>query len=428
MPSRPTIVRWMGFATGWFLFTCVSTVQAAWTQEIYVWQRQNGPDVTASLENFRTFADGFPILAAEVAWTSGGPPKIIRPPRDYAQLARLQRPFGLVLRVGSYAGSFSTDASATKTLTALVRSLLAEARAGGLTASELQVDFDCAESKLDGYRLWLEALHRAAEGTPIVFTALPAWLRHTEDFSRLAHAADGFVLQVHSLEKPTSPDTPFTLCDPARALAWAEQASRVGAPFRIALPTYGYLVAFDKTGKFIALAAEGPRVGWPAGTQVRTVRADAVAMANLSRSLAARRPSHCTGIIWFRLPVTGDRLNWDALTLATVMRGEIPSAKIAAEVTWPETGLAEISVVNTGATTEPLPDHVDLTWPKAVTPIAFDGLGGFRLDTHGTEGHGIVVNAGASPDAFLAPGRRVKIAWLRFPHELSLDACFPPKP
>jgi hypothetical protein len=417
----------MGFAVACWFLACAPWAQAAWTRELYVWQRQNGPDVTAALDEFRPLADGFHVLVAEVAWPGGGrPPAILRPPRDYARLAGLNRSIGLVLRVGPYAGPFASDDAAAKALVELARSLLAEARAARLTPSELQIDFDCAESKLDGYRSWLEALRTATGGVPLVFTALPVWLRHESAFDALARAADGFVLQVHSLEKPASPDATFTLCDPERTRAWAAQASRFGVPFRLALPTYGYLVAFDKTGRFFALAAEGARPDWLARTHVRVVRADAVAMATLARTLSANPPAHCTGIIWFRLPVAGDRLNWDARTLDTVFRGEIPSARLVLDVTWPEEGLVEITVANTGETTEPLPVRIDIKWPKPLQPIGSDGLGGFRLDVRGAEGQAVLVNVGAPPDALLAPGRRVKVAWFRFPHELPLDASFPP--
>ena len=145
-------------------------------------------------------------------------------------------------------------------------------------------------------------------------------------------------------------------------------------------------------------------------------------VGGLARTLAARPPAHCTGLIWFRLPVPGDRLNWDALTLATVLRGEIPATKLAVEIVWAEPGLAEVSIANLGQTTEPLPVRATITWPNAMPPIAFDGLGGFHLDVRGAEAQAVIVNDGAPPDALFAPGRRVKIAWLRFPHELSLDA------
>jgi hypothetical protein len=394
---------------------------AAWTREIYVWQRSQGAEVAAALDAAKPLADGFNVLAAEVAW-SAGKPVVSRFAPDYPSLAKLGRPVGLSLRVGTFPGPFAADDAVTKTLAALAASLLAEARAAGLEASEFQIDFDCAEAKLAGYRVWLGTFRQAVGKTPLVFTALPVWLGHEADFAALARAADGFILQVHSLEKPTAPGVPFTLCDPARALAWAASAGKVGVPFRVALPTYGYRVAFDAAGKFFALAAEGPAPAWPASTQVRVARADAVALAKLAQSLAAQPPPQCTGVIWFRLPVASDRLNWDWQTLAVILRGETPAAKITVAVEWPEPGLAEIVAVNTGTTSELPPARVTLRWPTAEKLLTSDGLGGFRLEARSGEAQMNAIAATLPPDAFLAPGQRRKIAWLRFAHELPLEA------
>ena len=414
--------RLLELAVG-LLLTIAVALAAVPTQEIYVWQRQQGPEVAAALEEAKGLADGFNVLAAEVAW-SGGRPSVSRFRPDYARLAKLGQPVGLSMRIATFPGPFASDDANAKALAALAASLLAEARASGLTPSELQIDFDCAEAKLAGYRLWLGTLRKATDKTPLVFTALPVWLGHEADFTALARMADGFVLQVHSLEKPGAPDAPFALCDPVRALAWAAQAGRAGVPFRIALPTYGYRVAFDATGKFFALAAEGPAPAWPPGTQVRVARADAVAMAKLAQALAAQPPAHFGGVIWFRLPMEGDHLNWVWPTLAAVLRGETPVAKIVVTVEWPEPGLAEVVAVNLGTTSEMPPGRVSLRWPMAEKLLAADGLGGFRLEGRG-EGGQMEVAATVPPDAFLAPGARRKIAWLRFSHEISLTATLP---
>ncbi len=403
---------------------CTVSARAAWTQEIYVWQRQPAPEVAAAMQEAKTLADGFNVLAAEVAW-SGGTPQVSRFAPDYAQLAKLGKPVGLSLRIGPFPGPFAADDAEGKTLAALAGTLLAEAQAAGLSPSELQVDFDCAEAKLAGYRTWLGALKAAAGRTPLVFTALPVWLNHEADFAALAHAADGFILQVHSLERPTAPDAPFSLCDPVRAQAWAVQAGRVGVPFRVALPTYGYLVAFDAAGKFFGLAAEGPTPTWPVGTQVRVARADAVQVAGLAHKLAAQPPPHCNGVIWFRLPVAGDRLNWDWTTLATVLHGGTPAAKMTVVVAWPEPGLAEIYAVNAGTTTEPPPARVTLRWPAGEKMLAADGLGGFQLEIQPGAAQMEAAATAVPPDALLAPGARRQIAWLRFSHALSLEASVP---
>jgi hypothetical protein len=133
-------------------------------------------------------------------------------------------------------------------------------------------------------------------------------------------------------------------------------------------------------------------------------------------------------VIWYRLPVTGDRLNWAALTLATVLRGEVPVARVGVEVTWPEPGLAEIVVVNSGQTTEPVPGAFDLRWAAEERLLASDGLGGFRLEMRSATTQASLRAAEVPVAGLLAPGRRLKIAWLRFPHEISLDVLPTPVP
>lgn len=392
---------------------------AAFTQELYVWQRSTGPAVAAALREFAPQCDGFNVLAAEVSWRNGSP-HITRTTLDYATLASLGRPVGLSLRVGAFAGPFAEEDAAAKMLAALAIEMLAAARRHGLEPAELQIDFDCAESKLAGYRNWLTALRTATDRTPLVFTALPAWLGHRDEFAALAAAAYGFVLQVHSLEKPTGPDAPFSLCDPERARRWIRQADEVGRPFRVALPTYGYTLAFDRAGTFLSLAAEGPRPNWPAGAQRRIVRSDPVALAALVRELRAQPPPHCTGLLWFRLPVAGDRLNWDAATLATVLRGETPTISLLAEATWPAPGLVEVVVRNTGQTSEPLPATLALTWSAEMRASGGDSLVGYRLSLPTSGGAARLDASPLATEALLPPGRTAKVAWLRFAHEIPL--------
>ena len=206
-------------------------------------------------------------------------------------------------------------------------------------------------------------------------------------------------------------------------------AERSGSPtFRVALPTYGYLLAFDAAGKFIAVAAEGPQRPWPNGTRLRVVRADAGAMAGLSRALEAEPPPHWRGVIWFRLPVASDRHNWDAITFAAVLRGEEPRRNVRVRAAWSESGLAEIMISNDGQTTEPLPATVRLTWPAGERLLASDGLAGFVLEMRAGEAQGILRAANVPADASLAPGRNATIAWLRFAHEISLDVIWPVPP
>jgi hypothetical protein len=297
---------------------------AAWTHDAYVWQRQPSPALDAAIHSSRDHIHTCCFLASEISW-HGDAPRIARPRLDHAALAALGKPVALALRINPLPPK-TKPADHASQIAAEAAAILSDARAAGIVPVKLQIDYDCPEHELARYRELLPSLRAAAGQTTLTFTALPAWLKHEVDFTALAREADGFVLQVHSLEKPASIDSAFTLCDPGLALDWARRANALavrarpsGARFRVALPTYGYTLGFDTGDRFIGLAAEIPR-DWPAGTRLRTVRANPHELQCLARKLAAENLARLDGIIWFRLPVAGDRLAWNAETLAAVIQ------------------------------------------------------------------------------------------------------------
>ena len=62
-----------------------------------------------------------------------------------------------------YPGAFSKDDSTIKYISEVAKSLLTSANAHGLIVSEFQLDFDCAQKKLSGYSLWVEAVRTAVD-------------------------------------------------------------------------------------------------------------------------------------------------------------------------------------------------------------------------------------------------------------------------
>ena len=422
--------KWRSGFFRWFLLLGLVSVslRAGWTQEAYVWQRQWTPQVIESVKAFAPRLDGLQVLAADIHWTDGQPRGSLVP-YDAPTLAALRTPLTLVMRIAPYAGPFHQDDKAARFIVEQADRLLRQARTEEVTVAEFQIDFDCAESKLDGYREWLLALRdklsQSHPGVHLSFTALPVWLRHQGDFRQLAAVADSFVLQVHSLEKPTTFDAPISLCDPDRSRGWIAQAAAVGVPFRVALPTYGYEVIFDEAGRFQALVAEGPRPQWTAGTRVRIVRSDPVEMAKLARQLAENPPRHCLGIIWFRLPVDSDRLNWSQRTLETILDGQIPASGLTAHAQWSESGdgLATIYLENTGETALPFPAQVSLSWsdnPQTI-PIAWDSNGIFAMSLDRDTRSARISTSALPASATLAPGQRLALGWLRFNQPVSLQ-------
>ncbi len=332
-------------AVALLVFRPAPHVSGPMQHEAYVWQRAwTEPVRTAVVQHGTTFSE-LCVLKAEVSWKDKKP-QVVRVGVDYPSLAKTRQPVGIAMRIGPYARPFTQEIrgsgrestpsptnkvqsrltsaattpneSATTFLADLAATMVAEARSNHINLNELQIDFDCAESKLDIYRVWVEAIQHRVAPLPVTITALPSWL-DSRAFKRLAAVATNYVLQVHSVERPKSRAAPFTLCDPRAARRAVERAGRIGVPFRVALPTYGYTLAFDPTGKFIGLSAEGPRPNWPTNAALREVRTDATEMANLVQRWTTSRPQAMRGIIWYRLPVATDKFNWRWETLRDIV-------------------------------------------------------------------------------------------------------------
>jgi hypothetical protein len=188
------------------------------------------------------------------------------------------------------------------------------------------------------------------------------------------------------------------------------RAGELGVPFRVALPTYTYLVAFNAAGKSIGLSAETPHSDWPEGTQLREMCADPLAMSSLVQTWNTNRPAAMRGVIWYRLPVAVDNLNWRWPTLAAIMAGRVPQEKFSATARRVEPGLVEISFENTGELDISSRLALEVRWSDARL-VAGDGLRGFEL----VEQNGSAAKFQINQTSFRLPaGGKIIIGWLRF--------------
>jgi len=375
--------------------------------EAYVWQRDWNPRVQAAVGEGVTRLDGLTLLAAEVSWR-GGRPEVLHIPLPYATLTNSAVPIGFALRIGAFHGPFRADDATATLLCNLAVGILEEARAAGMKPVELQLDFDCAESTLDGYCLWLEAVKRRIAPIPVSITALPSWLDRPA-FRRLARCAGSYVLQVHSLHRPSNAKEPFTLCDPREAREAVERAASFGVPFRVALPTYGYRLDFTSDGQLADIAADGTDDGNPSSLSSREIRTDPVAMAGLVRAWMRDRPTLMSGLLWYRLPVAGDRRNWSWPTLTRVVKGQSPRGHLRVEPRYPQPGLVEWDLLNDGDADASTRFDLSVKWDNGIL-MAGDGLHGFEL-----AGRASISCELRSPEEadFLPPGERRTIGWLR---------------
>jgi hypothetical protein len=113
-----------------------------------------------------------------------------------------------------------------------------------------------------------------------------------------------------------------------------------------------------------------------------------------------------TGIVWYRLPVSTDRMNWRWPTLSAVMEGRAPRSALRAEAS-PENP-SDIRLVNGGESDEPIPARISVRWEKAFF-VSADALNGFELENDADR----VIFMAKSDGEILAPGESRVIGWLR---------------
>ena len=368
----------------------------------YIWQRVWDAPVKEAVRGAPVSLDRLALLCAEISWTAKGKASTVCPRWDGAALRESGRRISAVLRVGARVPSEEADAEICETARAVVRRLRAER----IEPAELQIDFDCAESQLPAYRTSLAALRTALAPLPVQPTVLPSWLGHRE-FRALAAESGGYVLQVHATRRPRLNAAETALCEAADARRWVEAAGRLGVPFRVALPTYTYRVAFAPDGTLLDIEGEGASRKWPEGTILRTFRPDAGQLADLVRAWTNDRPANLKGLLWYRLPVPSDAWNWRWPTLAAVMQGRPPRMEVRVE---PSAGSpTDLTLVNRGEGEAALPSRIVAASRSAVQ--AADGVGGYHAEIRGSSA--IFQRDDVLASARIPPGERRALGWVR---------------
>jgi len=264
---------------------------------------------------------------------------------------------------------------------------------------EIQLDLDCPESRLGEYTRLLQQLRPAIPQGRLSITVLPCHLGN-RTFRVLAGATDYYVLQVHGLEIPEHMDGPSALMDTRVAEKAIAQAEALGHPYWVALPCYAYELNYDPaTGAFLFLTAEQP--GKRQQTAKRRISATAADLIEIIERVEGL--GHARGIVWFRLPVEGDRLCLPRTTLAQIQAGIPPTESIQCQAEPISAATMELLLTN-GNTICAATATLELQWenPRG----AFDLYGQTKAPGH---------EPGQLPTSLTAPvpppGQTVKIGW-----------------
>ncbi|NVZ66002.1 DUF3142 domain-containing protein [Pseudomonas gingeri] len=369
------------------LVGCQPEPPAPLDQQLYVWQRQWRPAHEQALAQSRADFSTLRVLALQAQPQAGWS----RARVNLAQLKADGRPVIAVVRLDGQLPSLDADMARTQ-----IAQLLADWQAAGVLPVGLEIDHDSGSARLPGYTDFLLKLRgQLPPSLKLSITALPAWL-DSPQLPALLQAVDSSVLQVHAVSNPR-----LGLFNAGQARGWAERWGRISdKPFYLALPAYGVALLPD-TGGAPVVESEAPL---NRGGERRELLADPRQLATLVGQLREKPPAHLAGLIWFRLPLPGDRRAWSLDTLRAVARGEALESQWRVELSARD-GLYDIRLDNVGNLDRALPERVELTAEQC---DGADGLNGYTLQQ--TPRH--LVFTRRSSARIAAGGKRV-LGWAR---------------
>lgn len=378
------------------------------SQEAYLWQRV----WTASVEDAVRQRSGsfarLTVLCVEMHVSGAGEWEVERM-HDSIQGMETKSPLAeaaLAIRIGANAAELGWTPEAVANVVHVLRPLSA-------LSGVLQVDYDCPSSKLGDYLALLQGVRLAFPDHQLEITCLPDWLGW-DAFPVLLGQVDRYVMQVHGV---TGYGGAGTLCDPELARATVRKCGHYEVPFMVALPTYRHAVRRGDRGQVIEVVSEGGELS--PGVDYELMGAKHGEMASLIRGWNQLRPASMQGVIWYRLPVEGERMNWTWSSMQQVMKGQDVRAEPVWEMQRRQDGSYALILKN--------PTQAHLEWPKSIAVnwfggfcVAADASGDYRLEGLERRG-GLQLKWLPRDPRPVQPGQEVELAWFRFESSAELS-------
>jgi hypothetical protein len=371
--------------------TSSSSPPPSFPHSVYIWQRAWDPALVAAVGESREFAASLRVLVLQIDRTGH---VATSQDVDWPALKATGLPVTAVVRID---GSLS-DEHLRERVPELIDQELERWRSEGYGGGTLEIDYDCATSKLADYaRLLADIRARVLNNGTLSITALPAW-RNAPELDAVLAQVDSSVLQVHAVSDPSG-----GLFDAALAAQWVEDWSRRNAhkPFLVALPAYGARLKLDPGGRIAAVESEQRLPQRSAGS--RELKVDPRDVAALIAQLGARAYPNLAGFAWFRLPREGDERAWSLRTLRAVIQRQPLQSQLRVALQTNTSGALDLVLHSDGTLDVPLPARLRVDGNCS----AADGANGYtavRADTWQFERAG---------DADLRAGSSRRIGWLR---------------
>ena len=382
--------------------TSVAPTGSGLTSSVYVWQRAWMPANVTALNDSKAVFSELRVLAAQQQPGEGW----IDARVDLDALKSDGRAVRQVIRIDGRLPTLDANAIAKR-----AHDLVAKWRAAGVHVDGVEVDFDCPSSRLADYAKLLAAIKpQLPNDATLSITALPAWIGAPGLADVLARS-DEAVLQVHAVSDPK-----HGLFDAKQARQWIEAfAKQTNKPFRVALPAYGSALVLDADGHAVGVESEAALAEPGARMELFS---DPRAVAGLLRDLERAPPPNLRGIVWFRLPLPGDRRAWPLATIVAVISGnDLHSAWMPA-ISDGGNGAFDVAVRNSGNLEAVLPASVDVGGSGCTDA---DALPGYRFEKAGIEHAGAAPRFVRETNATLPATQSRPIGWVRCTHLMPED-------
>ncbi|MDR3444654.1 MULTISPECIES: DUF3142 domain-containing protein [unclassified Dyella] len=389
----PLLSRWIG-RLAWLL---VAAAVAACTgrstplaNDAYVWQRQWTPALVRAVAEDGSSVRAWRVLAGEM--DGQGRWRVFTP--DWNALAASGKPVVAVVRIEGQLQQWDEAM-----LLADVQAILATWRQQKFVLAGVEIDHDCATSRLPAYTHFLQALRPSLlPNERLSLTALPTWL-DSPHLDALLAQADEAVLQVHAVQSPRA-----GLFNPDTARGWLSAFARhTHKPWRVALPAYGTRVSWDDQGRVSVIESERPTLVGTEGAS--ELFADPRVMQRFVSTLESDAPEGLAGIVWFRLPTGEDARAWSEASWRSVLgRTPLKASLTAIAGGTDDPHRYDVRLVNEGDADLPLPSLVRVEGSCA----AADGINGYGLQR---SGQGLYLQR--TRVGVLRAGRQLAVGWLR---------------
>jgi len=390
-----------------YILVFTSTANASQLKHsVYIWQRNWTSGIKESINKISAYTNDYSVLSGNMSYKSGKI-SIAVVNIDWKAFPK-ECNVTLAFRLNTQVRNLFKEGKFDKAINAFVRLINKQEKKAWrreVSIAGLQFDYDCPTSKLNDYFQFLVKIKERFPQYKISITSLPTWLK-SKDFKKLVQLTDYYVLQLHTFEAPKSIENKRNIFLYERALDYVKMAEKLRRPFSIALPTYSYEVAFDTKDKFIGLRAETAPIIWGKGAKIFIENTSPEEILDFINKLNRFNLSHFQSIVWFRLPIGRDELNWDVKTLMAVMEGRLPIKKIGSEVVKTDKGLYEVYLINEGEENLNNDIEVNIQWDDTAK-FFYDFVSSFT-GRYSNSSSGIIAE-GPAPKV----NQRVVVGWFR---------------